>query len=192
MFPDESPTSGEDESYKRHPLPAATSQSGTNMSAMLPTQRYARAEVITSMGISTCPTRLAAGCPFGAAPTCRPGSSPHVPRWRRPATPRPCRAATLTAPPQTTQTGAGEGRQVGMEDAARDSEPSAAGTRTRAVVIGGSAAGMFAAAAAAPHFDEVSPPAVPPQRAAVWCRSLSRGMPRGSCHGAWLKFRSLS
>ena len=57
----------------------------------------------------------------------------------------------MTAPPQTTQSGAGEGRQNSMQGA----EPAAERTLTRAVVIGGSIAGMFASAACAPHFDEV-------------------------------------
>ena len=59
----------------------------------------------------------------------------------------------MTAPPQTAQPG--EGRQIALRDGAHHSEPLAERTLTRAVVVGGSIAGMFAAAAAAPHFDEV-------------------------------------
>ena len=60
----------------------------------------------------------------------------------------------MTAPPQTSQSGA-NGRQTSTQDAARRSEPPSKRTLTRAVVIGGSIAGMFASAACAAHFDEV-------------------------------------
>jgi len=62
----------------------------------------------------------------------------------------------MTAPPQTSHSGA-DGRQTSVQDAAQRSEPAAERTLTRAVVVGGSIAGMFASAACAAHFDEVRP-----------------------------------
>lgn len=130
------------------------------MRAMLPTQRCARVEDPSLKRRWACSMPMAVSGPLGVPParcTSRPGSGPCASRRGQAATPRPCKAATVTAPPRSSQAGAGadEGRHIASEDAAHNTEPPAAATLTRAVVVGGSAAGMFAAAAAAPHFDEV-------------------------------------
>ena len=100
------------------------------------------------------PNRLSAGRLVGASPVRLPSSCSPAPRSDRAAQHLPCTAATMTAPSRTTQADRG---QNSMEGAAQHSELPADRTLSRAVVIGGSIAGMFAAAACAPHFDEVVP-----------------------------------
>ncbi len=125
--------------------------------AMQASQHSGQGEPCTSMCRLSSSNRLSVGRPVGASPARLPSSCPRAQRSGRSAQPQPCRAATMTAPPQTSQSGAGDGRQNSMQDAARRSELAAERTLTRAVVIGGSIAGMFASAACAAHFDEVRP-----------------------------------
>ena len=118
-----------------------------------------RAAAGSSTHRSLASTPSPAGRSIRASPARLPSSYPRARRRDRTARHLNCRAATMNAPSQTAQSGAGTGGRTSiLEDAAHHSESLAERTLTRAVVIGGSIAGMFAAAAAAPHFDEVSDP----------------------------------